>query len=172
MFFLLFFFPVMRANSQAIWRSKVPPGLQGRTFSVRLVLTEMMRPITYLAAGPLVDHTLNPLLVENGPLADSLGRIMGVGPGRGNGIILSCLGLIFFVASVAGWLYPRLRNVETELPDRIDDDQPGEVADSSQSGTPLSGGAPESRAETPPQSGGDPVAAPLMGNVSEESGTI
>jgi MFS family permease len=171
MFFLLFCFPLFRSNGQAIWRTKVPPGLQGRAFSVRLILTEIMSPIAYLAAGPLVDRALNPLLIEGGRLADTVGRVMGVGPGRGNGMVLSCLGLVFLIASVLGWLYPRLRNIETELVDQIEDAAPDEEPPEALQPSPPPARKPApSPADTPLQSG-ELVPAPVIANVSEESGS-
>lgn len=46
-----------------------------------------------------------------------LGRIFGVGDGRGAGLIFVLGGVLMWVASGIIFLNPHVRNVETELPD-------------------------------------------------------
>jgi DHA3 family macrolide efflux protein-like MFS transporter len=75
----------------------------------------------YLTAGPLADQLFGPLLVADGPLADSVGRIIGVGPGRGLGLLFIVMGLSTVLVTIAGYLHPRVRLVEQELPDAIAD---------------------------------------------------
>ena len=56
-------------------------------------------------------------MAEGGLLAGSVGRIIGVGVGRGIGLIYIILGGFLLLATLVAFLYPRLRNVEIELPD-------------------------------------------------------
>ena len=74
-------------------------------------------PLAYLAAGPLADRVFEPLLAEGGGLAGSVGRIIGVGTGRGIGLMFIVLGVVILLAVLAAFLYPRVRDVDTELPD-------------------------------------------------------
>jgi hypothetical protein len=76
-------------------------------------------PLAYPIAGPLADRIFEPLLSVNGPLSDSVGRLIGVGPGRGIGLLFIVLGSMMVLISVAAYLYPRLRRLEQELPDAI-----------------------------------------------------
>ncbi|NDJ78610.1 MAG: MFS transporter [Chloroflexi bacterium] len=111
--------PIISACSQAIWQSKVEPDVQGRVFAVRSMISSASLPVAYLVAGPLADVVFEPLLVDGGVLADSVGRVIGVGAGRGIGLLLMCMGA-FLVASLGlAYLYPRLRLVEDELPDCV-----------------------------------------------------
>jgi hypothetical protein len=71
----------------------------------------------FVAAGPLADHVFEPLLSQGGALASSLGALIGVGEGRGIGLMFVIGGLFVMLAVVGGFLSPRLRNVERELPD-------------------------------------------------------
>jgi len=73
--------------------------------------------LAYLIAGPLGDRVFEPMLAANGVLASSLGRIIGVGQGRGIPLLVICMGLSVMLASVAGCINPRLQKVEVELPD-------------------------------------------------------
>jgi hypothetical protein len=56
-----------------------------------------------------------------GLLAGSIGQIIGVGPGRGIGLIFITLGALTMLATVVAYQYPRLRLLEEELPDAIAD---------------------------------------------------
>jgi DHA3 family macrolide efflux protein-like MFS transporter len=120
-FLYLLGFPIINACSQAIWQTKVAPDVQGRVFAMRQMIALSCMPLAQLAAGPLADFVFKPLLAAGGPLAGSLGRIMGVGPGRGIGLLLMALGIANLLVLAAAWSYPRLRGVEDEVPDAIEE---------------------------------------------------
>lgn len=110
--------PFINGLSQAIWQSKVAHGLQGRVFAMRQMIAMSTAPVAYLVAGPLADQLFNPLLAPGGPLADTLvGRIVGVGPERGVGLLFIVLGALIVLVTAVSYLNPRLRHVEEELPD-------------------------------------------------------
>jgi hypothetical protein len=46
-----------------------------------------------------------------------VGKVIGVGPGRGIALMLLSLAALPAIAAVRGLLNPRLRNLESELPD-------------------------------------------------------
>ncbi|MGB3293326.1 MAG: hypothetical protein WBB01_10095, partial [Phormidesmis sp.] len=77
------------------------------------------RPLAYGIAGPLADSIFEPLMATDGPLAGTLGRLIGVGPGRGIGLLFIVIGAAIMWATVAAYRNPRLRFVEDELPDAI-----------------------------------------------------
>ncbi len=83
------------------------------------MLVRWVLPVGYLMAGLLADRVFEPLLMADGALADSLGQIIGVGTGRGIAFMFILGGLLVMVSSAAGYLSPRLRLVEDELPDAI-----------------------------------------------------
>jgi DHA3 family macrolide efflux protein-like MFS transporter len=117
----LFATPIMNGCSQALWQSKVPPDVQGRVFAVRRVVAWSALPLAYLAAGPLADRVFEPLLAPGGPLAASVGRLIGVGKGRGIALLFIVLGALVLAVLAAAWRYPRLRGLESELPDALPD---------------------------------------------------
>jgi predicted MFS family arabinose efflux permease len=125
----LFFFslPIVNSSSLAIWQTKVDPGLQGRVLSIRTMIVWSSLPLAYLTAGPLADQVFGPLLAAGGPLAGSVGQIIGVGPGRGIGLLFIVMGLLTVLVTTVGYLHPRLRLVEQELPDAIADVAPSTV---------------------------------------------
>jgi DHA3 family macrolide efflux protein-like MFS transporter len=112
-------FPLMYACDGAIWQSKVSPEVQGRVFAMRRMIIMSMIPLAYVSAGPLADQVFKPLMIPTGPLAASLGPIIGVGPGRGGGLLISVMGLMVLLVTGVAMLNPHIRNVEDELPDAV-----------------------------------------------------
>ncbi len=110
---------IISGSNQAIWQSKVAPDVQGRVFATQQMIARSASPLAFLIAGPLADRVFEPLLTANGLLAESLGHIIGVGPGRGIGLLFIVMGMIKVMVALGGYLYPRIRQVEDELPDII-----------------------------------------------------
>jgi len=117
--------PVLQATSQTFWQIKVAPDLQGRVFSLRRMLQQASLPAAYLAAGPLADRLFEPLMREGGRLADLIGPWIGVGVGRGIGLMFVVAGMTGCLLATVGYLYPRIRRLDSDLPDMIAD-TPGE----------------------------------------------
>jgi hypothetical protein len=121
-FVLLFCVPLASGPSQAIFQTKVAPDVQGRVFAIRSMISRSMMPLAFLLAGPLADRVFGPLMSEGGALANTaLGSLIGVGPGRGIGLmfVLSATTLALVTALV--YASPRIRHIEDELPDAIPD---------------------------------------------------
>ena len=113
--------PIANGCSQAIWQVKTPPDIQGKVFSVRRMIAGSMTPISFLLAGPLADRIFEPLMAVDGAWAESMGKIIGVGPGRGIGLMLVIVGTLVILTAVISFLYPRLRYLEDEIPDMVDE---------------------------------------------------
>jgi hypothetical protein len=109
--------PVVNGSSQAIWQAKVAPDVQGRVFAIRSMIAMAANPIAYILAGPLADYVFEPWMAVDGALAGTVGQITGVGAGRGIGLIFLTMGLLISLGTIVGYLYPRIRLVEDELPD-------------------------------------------------------
>jgi MFS family permease len=122
---LLFLIPFAGALSQAVFQVKIPPEIQGRVFAIRGMIARSMIPLAFILSGPLADHYFEPLMAPGGALAETfLGSLLGTGPGRGVGLmfIISCLFL--WAESLLAYFNPRIRNLESEIPDAIPDEQP------------------------------------------------
>jgi len=116
--FLLFFsVPFISGCCDAILLRKVPPHLQGRVFATVQMICFSCIPLAYLVAGPLTERIFEPLMAADGLLAGSVGQIIGVGPGRGIGLLFITMQILAILVTVALYRYPRLRYVEDELPD-------------------------------------------------------
>ncbi len=120
LFVLLFFIPFSSGPSSAIFARKVAPDVQGRVFATRSMISLSMMPLAYLLSGVLADRVFNPWLVEGGALAGTfIGRWLGVGSGRGIGLMMILSGLLLMIASGAAFAHPRIRNIEQEIPDAV-----------------------------------------------------
>ena len=130
LFILLFFIPFASGPASAIFSRKVAPEVQGRVFATRSMISLSMMPLAYILSGVLADRVFNPWLVEGGALADTfVGRWIGVGNGRGIGLMMICSGILLIAASALAFANPRIRNLEMEIPDAMPDQDEGEPAE-------------------------------------------
>ena len=115
----LFFFglPIINSSTQIIFQKKVPANVQGRVFATIGAIANASVPFAYTVAGPLADNIFEPLMTKNGLLAGSIGKIIGVGQGRGIGLMVIVMGVLTVFATVMAYQYKPLRLVEKQLPD-------------------------------------------------------
>ncbi|MDH5372608.1 MAG: MFS transporter [Acidimicrobiia bacterium] len=106
--------PIAGGSSQSIWQSKVPPELQGRVFAIRQVSAIGASPIAFLLAGVLADRVFEPLMLD---ATGALGTLLGSGPGRGIGLMFVLAGIFAIATVVVALNHPRIKNLETEIPD-------------------------------------------------------
>lgn len=117
-FVYLFCEPIVASCNLAIWQSKIAPELQGRVLAIRRLLSFILVPLAYLVVGPLTSRVMEPLLAVDGALAGTLlGRMIGVGTGRGIGLLFMLLGFSTMLLAIIGVSYRPLRTVEQDLPD-------------------------------------------------------
>jgi DHA3 family macrolide efflux protein-like MFS transporter len=115
-FGITFGMPVMNGSLMALWMPRIPQEVQGRTYAVIQVLVWSTEPIAYLSAGVLADRVFKPLLVPGGPLAASLGAVMGTGPTRGLGLLLGAVGVFVWLATARAALLPHFRTADSIPP--------------------------------------------------------
>ncbi|HET7234054.1 MAG TPA: MFS transporter [Longimicrobium sp.] len=109
--------PLLNAGSSAVWMSKTPQALLGRVFAARRMISMGAMPLAVLVAGPLAQRVFEPLLAPGGTLAPTVGRVIGVGAGRGIALMFMLLGLLMALTALGGWLVPAIRHVERDVPD-------------------------------------------------------
>ena len=111
--------PFINSSALVIFQKKVAPDVQGRVFSLNSAICGSCLPLAYLIAGPLADRIFEPLMAVNGPLAGTIGQLIGTGPGRGIGLMFIVLGTLTMLMTIIAYQYAPLRLVEDELPDII-----------------------------------------------------
>lgn len=109
-FAFLFFMtlPPLNTSVEVLVRASIPNETQGRIWGFMSLLSQLGYIVAYGVSGPLADFVFNPLLVDDGPLADSLGGLIGVGESRGIGLMLMAVGLLLAAMAL---LIPRLRSL-------------------------------------------------------------
>jgi DHA3 family macrolide efflux protein-like MFS transporter len=110
---------IVFGSNQAIWQSKVAPDVQGRVFATQQMIARAAAPLAFLLAGPLADRVFEPLLTTDGPLASGPGHIIGIGAGRGIGLLFVIMGLVKIAVVLVSQSNPHIRFVEVELPDAV-----------------------------------------------------
>ena len=109
--------PQLQATSQVLWQTKVDVAMQGRVFALRRMFSQATLPAGILLGGWLADHVFEPAMNEGGQLAAWFGPWIGAGPGRGIGLMFIIAGVLGALLGAVGFLHPRIRHLEVELPD-------------------------------------------------------
>lgn len=106
---LAYFFTMAIVSSgvQTIIQSSVPVALQGRVHATLAATSLATMPLAFPIAGPLADYVFEPLLADGGMLAGNVGRVIGVGAGRGIGLLFVILGSFIIGLSLIGRSEPR-----------------------------------------------------------------
>ncbi|MEO0539175.1 MAG: MFS transporter [Cyanobacteria bacterium P01_A01_bin.123] len=107
--------PFPGSCSQAIWRSKVEPDVQGRVFATRFLLTQLATPLGAAIAGPLADHVFEPAMQPGIPLAQTLEPIFGTGAGAGMALQMTLFAGCGLLIALGGYGIQNLRDIETKL---------------------------------------------------------
>jgi DHA3 family macrolide efflux protein-like MFS transporter len=86
------FIPVMGANMDVLFRSKIPIEMQGRVYSARNTLQFFTIPLGYLSGGFLVDNVFEPFMAVQ-PQDSLWVALFGSGKGSGAAFLFFVLGL-------------------------------------------------------------------------------
>jgi MFS family permease len=119
LFVAFFCVPIVIGANHAILQTKVAPQIQGRVFALRTMLNTGAFALAYVTGGPLADGLFEPWMAQGGALTGIVGRVIGVGPGRGIGLMFIIMGALAILTALGGLFYPPLRRVEQELPDAV-----------------------------------------------------
>jgi len=111
--------PVMNGLSQSIWQCKVPADVQGRVFSARMQLSQVITPVAMIASGAMADHVFEPAMMPGGSLTRLFRPLVGTGPGAGMAVMFVIFGVLGTVAAVAGFFIHQLRDADELLPDAV-----------------------------------------------------
>lgn len=94
--------PFMNTAADVLVRNTIRNDLQGRAWGIIGLLSQAGTAFSYAVSGVLADRVFEPLFKNNGLLTKSIGRLIGVGEGRGIGfmLVLSGLGMLFITYRV------------------------------------------------------------------------
>jgi len=100
--------PFINTSADVLTRANIPDDKQGRAWGLIGILSQFGFVVAYAVSGLLADHVFNPLLVENGVFASTIGRVIGIGNGRGIGFMLIISGILLVVSAV---IMGRIRSI-------------------------------------------------------------
>lgn len=107
---------IIEGTSRSVLQTEVAPGMQGRAFAAFNMVTNTVLFTGYVLAGPVSERIFEPLLLKGGALAGSVGRVIGVGPGRGSAFLVLLLGVAVLVVARLGYLSRDLSALRDDVP--------------------------------------------------------
>lgn len=108
---------IIRGTHQTLWQRKVPADVLGRVSAFRSAVVGLPYPAAFFTAGVLADLLFEPAMAADGVLADSIGYVLGTGPGRGTALLVVLAGVLTIVFCAAAYADRRIRHLENELPE-------------------------------------------------------
>jgi MFS transporter, DHA3 family, macrolide efflux protein len=117
---LLFFgaSPVSAGCHHSLLQRELDPAIHGRVFAILNAATSVALMLGYVGTGPLVDHFFEPMMAADGFLASSLGSVIGVGKGRGAGLVFVLMGSASLLAVGITALRASVRRVDSSTRER------------------------------------------------------
>lgn len=113
LFVMIFAIQLGSASAQVVFQTRIEAGAQGRTKAARSMLSTSLMPLAFLSAGPLVDRIAGPALLPGGSLSATwAGRILGLGEGRGAGLLFVVSGTVLLAVTLAALASPGIRRLE------------------------------------------------------------
>lgn len=86
-----------------LWQAQVAPALQGRVFALREMVSYAALPLGLVISAPLAEFVFEPLLQPGGSWADTVGRLIGTGPGKGIALVFVLAGLFNLLVIGLAW---------------------------------------------------------------------
>ncbi|PKM71822.1 MAG: MFS transporter [Firmicutes bacterium HGW-Firmicutes-16] len=110
----LFFAMLPFANTclDFLVRTNIENSVQGRAWGLIGLISQLGYVAAYALSGVLSDYVFNPLLLDNGALADSVGKIIGTGTGRGTGFLIIISGGLLCVTSLVLYSLKSVKKLE------------------------------------------------------------
>lgn len=115
----LFFAMLPFANTSLdfLTRTNIENSVQGRAWGLIGVVSQLGFVAAYALSGVLADYVFTPLLLDGGVLADSVGKIIGTGSGRGTGFLIFIAGVLLCVTSVVLYNIKSAKKLENRVGD-------------------------------------------------------
>lgn len=127
LFFVFYPLPLGGALFNSFLQNKSPADLQGRLFAIIGQIFMLTTPFSFLITAALVDSWLEPAVGTDS--WSTVAPIVGSDPGAGMGLLLVAIGMIITLTTLAIYLHPGVRHLETTLPE-----YPSEAENEEQSG--------------------------------------
>ncbi|RUT41404.1 MFS transporter [Paenibacillus anaericanus] len=104
--------PFANVSLDFLVRTNIDNSVQGRAWAFIGIISQLGFVAAYAISGVLADYVFTPLLVDGGVLADSVGKIIGTGSGRGTGFLIIIAGMLLCVTSVILYNLKSIKKLE------------------------------------------------------------
>jgi len=108
-FIMFVFMPAIQIGAEVLIRKNLPNEVQGRAFGMISFITQMGYIVAYILAGILSDYVFEPFMRGNSMLAINIGKVIGVGEGRGIALLILIAGIAL---AIVGIVVSRLKNIK------------------------------------------------------------
>jgi MFS family permease len=105
--------PFINTSIEILIRKNIDNAKQGRVWSIVSMVTYLGSIVAFALAGFLADKFFIPLLEENGLLIDSIGKLIGVGNGRGIALMFIVSGIMISVIAILIHRNKKIKRLET-----------------------------------------------------------
>jgi len=104
--------PFVNTCADVLIRSRISNDVQGRAWGMISVITQAGYVVAYAICGVSADYIFGPMLMQDGILAGTVGRIIGTGEGRGIGFMFIVAGIMMSLLALAFGFNKNLRHME------------------------------------------------------------
>ncbi|MFI6977695.1 amino acid adenylation domain-containing protein [Embleya sp. NPDC050154] len=157
-FFGVFFgLSLLNGIYATIIQVKVPQRFHGRVIALNTMVAWSTLPLGFGVIAPLAVHLLEPLFTADGALASSVGRVIGVGEGRGTGFLYLLCASAMILLALASFRHRVIARFDDDVPDAMPDDLIGieerrKKRTNAAPPSPPTGKSPASEPESEPES--------------------
>ncbi|MGW0433455.1 amino acid adenylation domain-containing protein [Micromonospora sp. NPDC003197] len=107
---------------RAIVQVKIPQRYHGRAAALNQMISWSTLPFGFAVLAPSASAFFEPMLMPGGALADTVGKVIGVGEGRGIAFVYVLAGLAIAVLVLVASRIPAVARFDTATPDALPDD--------------------------------------------------
>ncbi|GIH98648.1 non-ribosomal peptide synthetase/MFS transporter [Planobispora takensis] len=124
-FGMSFWLAVLNGVYATIVQVKVPQRFHGRVMALNQLIALSALPVGFGLVAPYGSALFEPLLLPGGPLAGTVGAVIGVGEGRGVGLMYVLFAVAIAVVALVAMRTRTLSRFDAEMPDAVPDDLVG-----------------------------------------------
>ncbi|MEV8635043.1 amino acid adenylation domain-containing protein [Streptosporangium sp. NPDC051023] len=124
-FGMSFWLTMLNGVYATIIQVKVPQRFHGRVIALNTLIAWSTLPIGFGLVAPYGSAIFDPLMMPGGALADTIGAVIGTGPGRGVGLMYVLFAFAIAAIALVGMRTRTLSRFDEEVPDALPDDLVG-----------------------------------------------
>lgn len=107
--------PFINSSADVMIRCRIPNELQGRAWGLISILSQLGYVLAYALSGLMADYIFNPMFLDKGLLYNTIGKLIGTGPGRGIGFMLILSGIFVIILGALIKKLKLIREMEPEV---------------------------------------------------------